>query len=341
MVRNTKEVSNKEPLISIIIPVYKVEKYLKRCVDSVIKQTYKNLEIILIDDGSPDNCPKICDDYSKKDKRIEVIHKKNGGVSAARNKGLKLSNGDYIVFVDSDDWLEYNFVEEMLTNLRKNKVDYIVCGYNRVYDDKKEIINGNMNKELIPSSNYLIKLLNVQNGYGFVHMKMINKKALQNVIFNEKLIVGEDALFNIEVCKNIENVLIYNRPLYNYFFNSNSVVRKYDDNYCNNYLESMKLMKNYIMNNYKDKEIINNLYNYIAYHILLICVNYCFHPDNHKKGKQLLKETCNMDLFKEAIKNSNYNDLSITRKISLFSLKHKLYTIMAIICIIRQKQFKR
>ena len=124
-----KEVSNKEPLISVIIPVYKVEKYLKRCIDSVINQTYKNLEIILVDDGSPDNCPKICDDYSKKDKRIKVIHKKNGGVSAARNKGLKLSNGDYIVFVDSDDWLEYNFVEEMLTNLRKNKVDYFFVLY--------------------------------------------------------------------------------------------------------------------------------------------------------------------------------------------------------------------
>ena len=78
-----KEVSNKEPLISVIIPVYKVEKYLKRCIDSVINQTYKNLEIILVDDGSPDNCPKICDDYSKKDKRIKVIHKKNGGLGLA------------------------------------------------------------------------------------------------------------------------------------------------------------------------------------------------------------------------------------------------------------------
>ena len=336
-----KEVSNKEPLISVIIPVYKVEKYLKRCIDSVINQTYKNLEIILVDDGSPDNCPKICDDYSKKDKRIKVIHKKNGGVSSARNEGLKITKGNYIVFVDSDDWIESNFIKEMLTNLINSKVDYIVCGYNRVYDGKKEIINGNFNKKLISASNYLNKLLNVQNGYGFVHMKMINKKVLKNIRFNEKLVVGEDALFNVEICKNIDKILIYNKPLYNYFFNSNSVVRKYDVNYCNNYLKSMNAMKDYITKNYTNKATIKNLYNYIVYHILLICVNYCFHPDNPKKGIKLLKETCNINLFKQAIKKSDYKDLSISRKISLFTLKHKLYIIMAIICTIRQKQFKR
>ena len=172
-------------LITVVVPVYKVEEYIYKCVDSIINQTYKNLEIILVDDGSPDNCPKICDDYSKKDKRIKVIHKKNGGVSSARNEGLKITKGNYIVFVDSDDWIESNFIKEMLTNLINSKVDYIVCGYNRVYDGKKEIINGNFNKKLISASNYLNKLLNVQNGYGFVHMKMINKKVLKNIRFNE------------------------------------------------------------------------------------------------------------------------------------------------------------
>ncbi|HJA50079.1 MAG TPA: glycosyltransferase, partial [Candidatus Fusicatenibacter intestinipullorum] len=91
--------------ISVIIPVYNVEKYLKRCLDSVINQTYKNLEIILIDDGSTDNSGKICDEYAQKDERIIVIHKENGGVSSARNKGLDICIGDYISFIDSDDWI--------------------------------------------------------------------------------------------------------------------------------------------------------------------------------------------------------------------------------------------
>ena len=334
-----KKVSN--PLISVIIPVYKVEKYLEKCVDSVINQTYKNLEIILVDDGSPDNCPKICDEYAKKDKRIKVIHKENGGVGSARNKGMEKAVGEYITFVDSDDWLEKNFIQEMLFIINKYKVDYVTCGYYRVYENKKEIINGNLEEIVIDSKEYVNKLLNVQNGYGFVHMKLIKKEKISSLRFEEKLVVGEDALFNIQLCKNIEKIVIYNKPLYNYYFNTNSVVRKYNNEYCNNYLKSMIYMSEYIRKNYKSENVIQNLYNYIAYHVLLICVNYCYHPDNPNKGRKLLVETVKIDLFKEAINNSNYNGLSVSRKISLFTLKYKLYFLMSLICIIRQKQFRK
>ena len=95
-------------MVSIIIPVYKVEKYLSKCIESIFKQTYFDLELILVDDGSPDNCPMICDEYAKKDSRIRVIHKKNGGLSDARNAGLEIATGEYIGFVDSDDWIEFN-----------------------------------------------------------------------------------------------------------------------------------------------------------------------------------------------------------------------------------------
>ena len=95
-----------EKKISIIIPVYKVEKYLDKCVESVVNQTYKNLEIILVDDGSPDNCPKMCDEWAEKDKRIKVIHKENGGLSDARNFGIEKATGDYLMFLDSDDYLD-------------------------------------------------------------------------------------------------------------------------------------------------------------------------------------------------------------------------------------------
>ena len=92
-------------VISVIVPIYNVEDYLDRCVDSIINQTYSNLEIILVDDGSPDNCPKMCDDYAKKDSRIKVVHKENGGLSDARNAGMKVATGEYISFIDSDDWI--------------------------------------------------------------------------------------------------------------------------------------------------------------------------------------------------------------------------------------------
>ena len=97
--------------ISVIVPVYKTEQYLNRCVQSITDQTYKNLEIILVDDGSPDNCPEMCDQWAKKDERIKVIHKRNGGLSSARNAGLDSATGDYIMFADSDDWMEPDMAE--------------------------------------------------------------------------------------------------------------------------------------------------------------------------------------------------------------------------------------
>lgn len=98
------------PLISVIVPIYNVEKYLARCVDSIVNQTYKNLEIILVDDGSPDLCPQMCDDYAEKDSRIKVVHKKNGGLSDARNAGMAVSTGEYISFIDSDDYVSDDFL---------------------------------------------------------------------------------------------------------------------------------------------------------------------------------------------------------------------------------------
>ena len=105
------------PMISVIVPIYNVEKYLARCVDSIVNQTYKNLEIILVDDGSPDRCPQMCDDYAEKDSRIKVIHKKNGGLSDARNAGMAVATGEYISFIDSDDWIETSMFELLLNNI--------------------------------------------------------------------------------------------------------------------------------------------------------------------------------------------------------------------------------
>ena len=101
---------NRVPKVSIIVPVYKVEKYLRKCIDSIINQTLKDIEIILVDDGSPDNCGKICDEYAAKDTRIKVIHKENGGLSSARNAGMEVAEGEYIGFVDSDDWIESDLI---------------------------------------------------------------------------------------------------------------------------------------------------------------------------------------------------------------------------------------
>lgn len=125
------------PLISVIVPVYKVEKYLHRCVDSLINQTYPNCEIVLVDDGSPDNCPQICDDYASKNQNIKVVHKLNGGLSDARNVGVAESSGEYIAFVDSDDYVTENYVEYLYTLLEKNGADISIGGRYVIDEDGK------------------------------------------------------------------------------------------------------------------------------------------------------------------------------------------------------------
>ena len=125
-----------EAKISVIVPVYKVEPYLRKCLDSIVGQTYRNLEIILVDDGSPDNCGAICDEYAAGDERIKVIHKENGGVASARNAGLDMATGDYIGWVDSDDWIEPEMFEAMLEAMASRNADIVICGRQEHYPDK-------------------------------------------------------------------------------------------------------------------------------------------------------------------------------------------------------------
>ena len=120
---------NSQPKISVIVPVYETEGLLDRCVESIVGQTYKNLEIILVDDGSPDNCPAMCDEWAEKDSRIRVIHKENGGVSSARNAALDIATGDYIGFVDSDDWIEPEMYSSLIQKISESGKNIALCSY--------------------------------------------------------------------------------------------------------------------------------------------------------------------------------------------------------------------
>ena len=130
-----------QPLLSVIIPAYNVEKYIDHCLNTVTNQTYKNLEIIIVDDGSPDNSGKIIDDWSKKDCRIKVIHKENGGLGFARNSGLEIATGDYIAFIDSDDYIDLNMYETLINKAIETKSDIVYCGFHKGvnYDSFEDI----------------------------------------------------------------------------------------------------------------------------------------------------------------------------------------------------------
>lgn len=205
-------------LISVIIPIYKVEKYLVQCLDSVVNQSYKNLEIILVDDGSPDNCPKICDDYALKDSRIKVIHKENGGLSSARNAGLDASTGEFVAFVDSDDWLHPDMYTILIKNLYKKNADISVCDF-YVFNGNQSITNsknsGNVT-ELHSLEDFYIHIL---DPYPVLRFEVWNKIFKKEVIGNVRFKVGqvyEDVFFDRIVFSKANKIVYVDNALYYY-----------------------------------------------------------------------------------------------------------------------------
>ena len=201
------------PFLSIIIPVYKVEKYLKQCVDSILNQTFKDIEIILVDDGSPDNCPKICDEYKNIDTRVKVIHKLNEGVSVARNIGLQSACGQYVTFVDSDDyWNNEHCLNEIVKQL-ESRPDFIIFGMSKYYQQDKRLIKQPIfyTEEIIKSDNK-IEIFNYlsKNGIfpGAVWDKLIRRDILikNNIQFNSNLISSEDIDF-------VLNLILYSKKI--------------------------------------------------------------------------------------------------------------------------------
>ena len=213
-------------LISIIVPIYNVEKYLDKCINSIVHQTYKNIEIILVDDESPDNCPLICDEWAKKDKRIVVLHKKNGGLSDARNEGIKKAKGDYLCFVDSDDFIEEKYLEKLLESLIKHKTDVSQCGINYVDNNNKNIKTIGYDKDiLITGRNAIIESLNEH----FIENEVVWNKLYKKDIFNEIKFpngkVHEDEYTTYKILYNEKNISIIKDALYNYRQSDNSIMR--------------------------------------------------------------------------------------------------------------------
>ncbi len=215
------------PLVSVMIPVYKVEKFICRCIDSVIGQTYKNLEIILINDGSPDRCGEICDDYAKKDKRIRVIHQKNQGVSAARNAGLEIAVGQWLYFLDSDDYISSPAIEKMVRAAEKGHHDIVIGGYYIVTSDKKTVSRSE-NWEKTDDLTEIRRKILIDELPNFVCGKLYKRELWKNVRFPLHQL-AEDMYVNGELFFTAESACVIPDPLYFYSReNENSLSRGSD-----------------------------------------------------------------------------------------------------------------
>lgn len=216
-----------DDLISVIIPIFNVEKYLRKCIDSVLIQSYKNLQIILVDDGSTDGSSKICDEYAELDNRILVIHKKNGGLSSARNAGLKVATGNYITFLDSDDYVSSTAYDELYTILGKRK-DRIACTSFRRVDETGKIYDKNdphSIQDVISNIQYLRELL-LHIGDTSVCTKLFPREVLKNNFFSEDKL-NEDFLFMVNLIPNFKEILFTGSIGYFYLTRKNSISSRY------------------------------------------------------------------------------------------------------------------
>lgn len=214
------------PLISVIVPIYNVEQYLNRCLKSIVKQSYKKLEIILVDDGSTDRCPQICDEWASKDNRIKVIHKKNGGLSDARNYGFEVATGEYIGYVDSDDWIELDMYEILMNVINREKSDIACCSVRKVWEDRDLQSTDYINKLQITSfdTENALKLLIEDN---ILQQTVWNKLYRKDIIDGISFEVGrfhEDVFWSYRIIGNAKKISIVNIECYNYFQRDNSIM---------------------------------------------------------------------------------------------------------------------
>lgn len=211
-------------LISVIVPIYNVEPYLNRCIESIAKQTYKNLEIILVDDGSPDNCPAMCDTWAKKDSRIKVIHKKNGGLSDARNAGLAAATGDLIGFIDSDDWIEADFFSSLFNAMESTSAEVAECATAYTAENGMVIrVRGEASPSIISRIDALRRLVLEDGVYQTVWNKLYQRRIIEGIPF----VVGkcnEDEFWTYQVLDRIQNLATVETPLYHYLQRNTSII---------------------------------------------------------------------------------------------------------------------
>lgn len=208
-------------LISVIIPVYNVQKYLEKCLNSVLNQTYKNLEILLIDDGSTDNSSKICEEYKLKDSRIKVFHKENGGLSSARNYGIKEAKGIYITFIDSDDDIEEDYIEYLYKLLKKYNTKMSICSYNVIKNNKTNL-GINLEEKLLSTEECLDNLLCEKGFTVSACAKMYEKKLFDDITFPLNKLC-EDNGTTYKLIMKCSNIAYGNQAKYNYYIHNNSI----------------------------------------------------------------------------------------------------------------------
>ncbi len=298
-----------EKLISIIVPVYNVEQYLKECLDSLISQTYKNIEIIIVDDGSTDKSGTICDKYAKKDNRIKVVHKENGGVSSARNTGISIANGEYITFVDSDDYIYKDAIYNLYDSCINSNSDMAIGGVKDFKDGK--IVCTSLKKNKILNTEEALKyFFNEKYFKCTVWAKIYKKSLMVNERFDENIKLIEDFEFSYRIMKKVNKVALNTCTyVYAYRIRNNSLMRqKYNKKFENEIDLSEKVLED-VSKIYPSLK--NNAIRRYQ-RVIVSCIDKYFRETEETEGIKYLLE-----------KLKKYpNELDLFQRVKLFMILH-------------------
>ncbi len=325
-----------KPIISIIVPIYNVEKYLDRCITSLRNQTLKNIEIILVDDGSLDNCPDLCDKYAQQDNRIKVIHQKNKGLGLARNAGLDIAQGKYIAFVDSDDYVSIKMYEQLYNESLKQDFDIIYCGVNSQKSNGK-IVQEHVTNRIITDNNIIDLLGNMiacdvtirqERSEPMSVWHCIYKKEIidtHNIRFmSEREILSEDIIFDIQLLPHCKKIRFIPQALYNYCYNNTSLSKTFQKN---------KLMRNYALLEKCLYLLKKENLSFLEVRVLRLFIGYnrsflksiLFSNISYKEKKSLCFELYNNKGWGIIFQRYPIYQMSIFHRIILFFIKYRLF----------------
>lgn len=333
------------PLLSIIVPVYNVEKYIKQCIDSILAQPDIDFELIVVDDGSPDSCPQILDHYGELDSRVKVIHQTNGGVSNARNHGLVEAHGDYLYFVDSDDWLVEGSLAKAVAFASDNNLDILFCDCFEQYESGKEnrihlysqefVFNGAEEIKQIQRSVLCHKMSpyfssGADSAYPAPWSKIIKTSLVKdNGITFDSTVCGvyDDGLFTIEILEKAKKIAYTGICVYNYRILNSSIVHSYRKGMVERFEKNCFAIDGFIKRNSKDSEFVSAEYARRIAYLSSFMSSYFFSRDNENSVKDKYKElrdTISREPWKTPVISVPYSLLENKHKFTLFCMRYKI-----------------
>ncbi|WP_295090351.1 glycosyltransferase family 2 protein [Ruminococcus sp.] len=335
--------------VSIIVPVYNIpEKALRDCLESTLKQTMKEIEVIVVDDGSTDKSGRICDEYAARDNRVKVIHKKNGGLSAARNTGYRVAKGEWITFLDSDDWIDPTTCMETYQLGMEKNVEVVIFGTIQEFEHYKNPFRYHFqDKQVFRNADcktLQCEILDFTGNIATAWAKLIRKSVLEkyDIQHNEELRQGSEGIeFNIRLFEKIESAVFTDSIYYHYIYNPNSISAKHDEKNHYFVIKCFEEINRQINKSEQRQELKALFYNRFAYVVVAAAISGYFSPLNHEKyieKKKSFKKYLDNQLVKKTLNKYEPSQVGRQRQMVLFFIKTKMWLPIRILAFIRYKQ---